>query len=582
MTTLLNNRDGIEKRLRLAAWLLVIAFGLIQAWSTRYNIEPDGISYLDIADKYIQGDWTNAVNAYWSPLYSWVLAVAFSIFRPSSYWEYPLVHLVNFLIYMCAFACFEFLICQIVAYQRQTDPQRAGLSLSSWCWQSIGYVLFVWCALFLITISVVTPDMAVAALLFLLSGLLIRIKLRPEKWGLYVCFGVALGLAYLTKAVMFPLSFVFLLTCFVWVRNRRLAWPRVLLAAVVFLLVSTPFILALHHAKGRWMFSGTGKLAYAWFINGVEPSIHWQGSNPPNFGVPAHTTSKIFAEPAVYEFKEPFAVTYPPWYDPTYWYEGVVTRFDLKGHVKVFSEVVFYFYAVFINSPIGNAVLLSFLVLTFFTWSSVRAWLAELSLWSILLPPLASFILYSLVHMETRYIGGFAALFWLGLFSSVRFANIENARRLQKAVAIALVAATMIVLIAKSIVPTLTILREITPGHEVASADRWRVANGLATLGLARGDQIGAIGYGFGSIQYSARLAKLRIIAEISPGSDFNPKSDVDKFWHSSPDVQQQVIEAFRKTGAKAIVANRLPPGLAYPPGWQRVGDTEAYVYFLR
>ena len=31
----------------------------------------DGVSYLDIGDAYFRGDWKAAVNAYWSPVYSW-------------------------------------------------------------------------------------------------------------------------------------------------------------------------------------------------------------------------------------------------------------------------------------------------------------------------------------------------------------------------------------------------------------------------------------------------------------------------------------------------------------------------------
>ena len=88
--------------LKVGVWLLVIVLGFVQAWSTRYFIDPDGISYLDIADKYLHGDWNGAVNTYFSPLYSWLFAAALYLLRPSSYWEYPVVHLVNFLIYLSA------------------------------------------------------------------------------------------------------------------------------------------------------------------------------------------------------------------------------------------------------------------------------------------------------------------------------------------------------------------------------------------------------------------------------------------------------------------------------------------------
>jgi hypothetical protein len=38
-----------------------------------YGLCPDGISYLSIAQKYLRGDFSNAVNGYWGPLISWLL-----------------------------------------------------------------------------------------------------------------------------------------------------------------------------------------------------------------------------------------------------------------------------------------------------------------------------------------------------------------------------------------------------------------------------------------------------------------------------------------------------------------------------
>jgi hypothetical protein len=39
----------------------------------RYRIDPDAISYISIAQKYLRGEWTDAVNGFWGPLYSWLL-----------------------------------------------------------------------------------------------------------------------------------------------------------------------------------------------------------------------------------------------------------------------------------------------------------------------------------------------------------------------------------------------------------------------------------------------------------------------------------------------------------------------------
>src|SRR5437763_13830751 len=93
-------------RVRIFLWLLAIALGAVQAWATRFTMNPDGISYLDIGDAYWRGDWHMAINAYWSPLYSWLLGFCVEVLKPSAYCEYPIAHWVSFLIYVAAIGCF--------------------------------------------------------------------------------------------------------------------------------------------------------------------------------------------------------------------------------------------------------------------------------------------------------------------------------------------------------------------------------------------------------------------------------------------------------------------------------------------
>ena len=559
---------------------MVIVLGFVQAWASRHYMNPDGVSYLDIALKYVQGDWGSAVNAYWSPMYSWLLAALFYLFRPSPYWEYPLVHLLNFLIYIVAFVCFEFLLFQIIRWQRNGSDSETDVGMPSWAWQAIGYVLFLWCALVLITIELVTPDMIVAALLFVLGGMLIRIRLEPTNWLHYVLFGLTLGIAYLTKAVMFPLAFVFLVVCLLMTGNARKALPRVALALVLFVLVSAPFILALHRAKGRWTFSETGRLAHAWLVDGTQPYVHWQGL-PPGTGVPAHPTRKIFPNPPVYEFKEPLIATYAPWYDASYWNEGLVGRFNLKGQLRVLVEGVLAYYAMLTNNPIGMAILISFLVLAFYIRRPVRTWIFRLPLWGVVLPALAAMALYLLIHVEPRYVGAFLVLLWLGLFSGVRSREGENVTRLLRAVIIALVVCSMTVLLAKSMSPAVSALVSLGKIKDGSDAKNWQVAGALSQMGIKPGDPVAYIGVGFASGSYWAHLARVRIVAEITSGSDRRPTEDVQRFWNSDGAVKQKVIDAIARTGAKAIVVDHLPPGYS-AMGWQELGQTGHYIYLLK
>src|SRR5271170_6509852 len=96
-----------EAELRFWALAIIVATGLVRAWVGRYSMDPDGICYLDLGDAFFHRKWFDAVNGYWSPLYSWLLGSAMFLTKPSRQWEFPIVHVVNFIIYLAALAGFE-------------------------------------------------------------------------------------------------------------------------------------------------------------------------------------------------------------------------------------------------------------------------------------------------------------------------------------------------------------------------------------------------------------------------------------------------------------------------------------------
>ena len=69
---------------------------------------------------------------------------------------------------------------------------------------------------------------------------------------------------------MFPLAFVFLVVCGFLVSSVRDAVPRISLAVVTFLLIASPLVIALSISKGRPTLGDSGKLVYAWYVNGTS------------------------------------------------------------------------------------------------------------------------------------------------------------------------------------------------------------------------------------------------------------------------------------------------------------------------
>ena len=123
--------------LKACCWLIAIVLGGMQAWVGRHTMGPDGVSYLDIGEAYWRGDFQMAINAYWSPFYSWLLGFALTVLKPSPYWEFAVVHLVNFIIYLGALLCFEFLLRQLMRYRKVWEAENsAATSFPEWLWVS--------------------------------------------------------------------------------------------------------------------------------------------------------------------------------------------------------------------------------------------------------------------------------------------------------------------------------------------------------------------------------------------------------------------------------------------------------------
>jgi hypothetical protein len=93
---------------------------------------------------------------------------------------------VNLLIYLAALACFHFFWAPLV----HRDP----------VWLSLGYTVFAWSSLSLITVSLVTPDLLTSALVYLALGLLCR-EGGQESSAAFAAKGAVLAVGYFARAV---------------------------------------------------------------------------------------------------------------------------------------------------------------------------------------------------------------------------------------------------------------------------------------------------------------------------------------------------------------------------------------------
>jgi hypothetical protein len=545
----------------------------------RQSMNADGMNYLDMGDAFMRGDWAVAINGTWSPLYGFILGLTMELAKPPIEWEFPTVHAVNFVIFLVALVSFEFFWRRATdAYYRQEtdDPDGRVEQLPRWAWFSVGYGLFIWSSFALIEIYSVTPDMFVAACVFLATGLVLRIGGSGATWRRFALLGIVLGVGYLAKAVMFPLAFVFLAAAVLAQRAPLRGTIRMLPALATFLIVSGPLLTALSMANGRFTFSEVGKLTYLKHVHEV-PFPHWRPGVVEVAGAPEHGVRTIGQDPTIYEFATPVGGTYPLSYDPYYWYKGLVPSVDIPKQSKALAVNLRFYFDLFLRAQgmfFGVAIVLVAVALL------DRPDRSPYAGWPLLLISSAALGAYALVHVWFRYVAPFVVLLWAAVLLSIRL-KAKPAQRRWLTVSGGVLVFSVVVNIAAFHVEGLNALVRFVPssgglvgggGGRTASASPPDVARGLVALGLREGDQVGFIGYSFDA--YWARLARLKIIAEIVP-------EEADEFWNADSDMQGELLRRFSAAGVKAVVAQRLPREGPMPPGWTEVGATGFFVYVL-
>ena len=158
-----------SRAVRTGFRLAAIVLGFLQAWAFRFYIEPDGVNYFDIARAYLRRDWSQSLKRLLEP----ALFLAAGL-HPSHYFESTFLHLLNFVLFLLALASFEFFFRRLLSLTVVSYPEVGdNEGQPEWAWWTLGYTAFLVCTLRLITLGSDSPDMALAAVLFIATGVLI-------------------------------------------------------------------------------------------------------------------------------------------------------------------------------------------------------------------------------------------------------------------------------------------------------------------------------------------------------------------------------------------------------------------------
>jgi hypothetical protein len=556
-----------ERLVEAGFWVVAIVLAGSQAWASRYFPSTvDLVSYLDTADAYARGDWAAAINGYWNPLYSWLLAGLFAVLRPSPELEYPVAKLLDFVIFIGCLWSFSWFLAQLQrAYRDRHAPATARIP--DWAWVVGGYSLFLWASLRWITVTANTPDMACAALAYLAWGILLRLE-RQQRLRDYALLGLALAAAYYARTPMFVVGLAML--ALAWLRGTRAERRGFVVAALVFLLLTSPFIAAISRARGHLTIGDNARLNHAWLANPGEyiiPNRHWQGG-PAGYGTPLHPSRMLWDTPPTFEFATPLGGVYPPWTDPSYWYEGLGYHFDARAEsISLWHNLVFYFWL--FGRWMLPLMLAAFAILD--RRASRDALVGTARYWA---PALLGLLLYLVANdlleqwrrtpqPPTRYVAIFIVLFSLmtAFALRVRSAAMTPLRSRLATVVLAVGIVCIGGALVRDDVWALS-QPEPTPPYVLASA--------LRTLGVTPGMRVAIIGPS-SDHEFWARLAGVRIIADVP---------NETSFWAKTPEMRHSVIQVLSRTGASAVIAPFVPRDAA-DPAWRQAAGCNYAVQWL-
>ena len=494
------------------------------------GVGVDGIAYLDMAKAYLAHDWHSAINGYWSPLYSWLLALLMGVFTPKPESELLLARALNFVIFGVAIRAFGVCWNALAKRSRALSPPMTSIAeLYPAGWRIIGYGLFVTTAVWYV--GAVVPDLVVAAIVFGTVAFLLKLEDGNEhELRDYLVFGALLGVGYYAKVVLFYFA-AFLLATMTVRHFRRRSYARPIVAGATFLIVTLPFAFLLSRTVGHVTIGDAGRLNYAWLAD-VPETKNWLTEAPNAAALPFFPGPLLHDNPMVFRLPLLSGITYAPRYDPS--------RYDFANHPHFEPRVQLSRIAInlraFNDVLLGSQQSLLLAVIILVLYSPLEFFRKLANDWFWVVPILLIVTMYLMVYLSWRYLIAFMPLLWGAALTSVsvpvRFR--ETVRPI--------ILAGLLVFGVHTVPGLLHFL--IAPRPNSYRRDLV-VAQSLPAFGIKRGDLVGTVGDGKNALW--AQLGGVSVVTEIW-------SADIPAFVASSPAEQQVILDSMARAGAKAVV----------------------------
>lgn len=532
-----------------AAMAAAFLVGLLQTVRGWRSLNADGVSYLDLGARLLQSKLTGGYSGYWSPLYAILAAGSAYLAELAGLNRLLGVQALNCVLFVAALAACCWMVRE-VAVSAGAEPggwRVAGLQASA---ASLFTILVIRES----GVVLVTPDLLVAALMMAACGLSGAMVARgwPLRHG--AAAGLIFGTGYWAKAVFFPIWWWWLVLHAVLGWKQRSALKALGLALAIWIALAAPLLLATSRAVGRLSFGEAGRLNAIWAWNRIASHGFWEGEEE-GLGKPANRIRKVLKHPPVYVFGEKFPeATYPIWYAPDYWWQGVRMKATPQGlQLAVASNGARLFEFL---KPTSLALVL---FLGSLGWAVGRntPWRTRVA---TLLFCLAGFGVL-LIVFEPRYVLGAATGVWTA--GAVGLATPKNGWR--RAAGMWIVA-MLAVAGAWAFVDAGIAVRSAGPSLVT------RIAEELSQVGVPERSDLCWIGPvpGAGEVAWQLRG---RVVAQIP--------AEAYRGWMQAHGVLPVAVEEeFSKAGCRAAVA-MLGPEDPPPQGWAKAGTWPVYVRLL-
>lgn len=571
---------------RAISWLVVGTLGALEGIYGRTQYLGDWICYLNVSRAASALDWKHIFDPMWNPGYPILIALVRGIFPHTAEGEWHAITLLNWFIFLMAYASWRYLIRQAIEFYQ---PSLTGLrDHPAVLWTTT--CAFLGCTLCLDSVSSVSPDLLITTLFIFAAAQVLALLNRPGSIRA-IGLGLTLGAGCWVKGAFLSFACVFLLVLLLACCAKRLSWRALGLSGFAYLAIFVPYVAAISICYGQFTLGVSGPLNYAFHVNHMPHWTNWQGGAAA-FGAPLHPTRQLISDLPVFEFGAPFRTTYPPFNNLAYWYQGSKNFFSLKLQIIGIGHTLYFLATIVKTHPFVFALALALLIVMLRRDWRISFRATARFFWPLFLPAILGIAIYLAVHIEDRYVSPFCLIFSLLPLLPLLDPALKSKRVLT---AVLLVIYTVGAAAELGVTDGLA-FRDAIHRNDFHRDPQWKLATALPSYGLRSGDAVALIhdkslGYRF----HWAYISNLRIVAEFGSlpwatdpwdRTRFDPTvtepADQDYgllFWKKlTPGRRAQVMNAFRGAGARAVVAQSRPDATP-EPGWRKVAGTNAWIY---